>query len=193
MSQLQWCTCNTYITCFTSHLTTNIVIKYFPFHKTLQACFSHPNEIRHPIKHLYVLGIWILVTLKNVNQHQNKISTTWTINVISTHSWQRKIFWRNMAVQDNTWYDRIMACTARWSSMTFSFIWPPSAGAPEPPRYGAILVTGTWLRPGAAREGGGWYAWPGAAPAALLRKNESHDCNKHATEIHYLNTQSLKA
>lgn len=74
-----------------------------------------------------------------------------------------------------------MACTARWSSMIFSFIWPPSAGAPEPPRYGAMLVTGTWLRPGAAREGGGWYAWPGAAPAVLLRKNESHDCNKNVT------------
>jgi len=95
----------------------------------------------------------------------------------------------NKVVENNTWYERIIACTARWSSMIFSSIWPPRAGTLEPPRYGVRLVIGTWLRPGMAREGGGWYAWPGAAPAALLRKNESHDCNKYITKYIYLNIQ----
>jgi hypothetical protein len=62
---------------------------------------------------------------------------------------------KNKAVENNTWYERIIACTARWSSMIFSSIWPPRAGTLEPPRYGVRLVIGISLRPGMAREGGG--------------------------------------
>jgi hypothetical protein len=150
---------------------------------------SAPPFVNNPIRYMHVLGMWILITLINASQHKNTIFPTWTKWIYKFMTAENIL--KNITVEDNTWYDRIMACTARWSSMIFSFICPPSARAPEPPRYGAILVTGTWLRPGAAREGGGWYAWPGAAPAVLLRKNESQDCNKYSTHMHYCSPYQL--
>lgn len=69
----------------------------------------------------------------------------------------------------------MMACTAKWSSMIFSLTCPPIPT--PPPICGTRLESDTWLRPGSARLGGAWYAWPGSAPAELLRKNASHDCN----------------
>lgn len=68
-----------------------------------------------------------------------------------------------------------MACTARWSSITLSLGAPIAIpGAPEgtnaPP---ANADNGNVFRSGGARFGGLWYASPGCAPPAVLRKNAS--------------------
>lgn len=85
----------------------------------------------------------------------------------------------------------MIAWTARWSSIIFSLIgiwlnW-------DPPPSGNNAPNGTWLWLG-AREGGAWYARPGAAPAVLLRKNESHDYKKKFVKFikdHYLNSTDI--
>lgn len=63
----------------------------------------------------------------------------------------------------------MMACTARWSSITFSLTCPtPDALANE----GRKDVAGTSFLPKGAKDGGDWYPTP---PAAEFRKKESHD------------------
>lgn len=57
----------------------------------------------------------------------------------------------------------MIAWTAKWSSMIFSFIGAPGAEDSA----GRNEDTGTSFFPGNAREGGLWYD--------ELRKNESHD------------------
>ena len=68
----------------------------------------------------------------------------------------------------HTWYDRMMACTDRWSSMTL-----PSVTPDVTELTGATVAWTLDLMLGGAR-----YAAPGGAPCDALRKNASHDCKQ---------------
>lgn len=72
-----------------------------------------------------------------------------------------------------TWYDLIIAWTAKWSSINFSLNVPPTAAVFW--IEGNILDNNIWFFPGGASEGGAWYAEPGGAPALQFLKKASHD------------------
>lgn len=79
-------------------------------------------------------------------------------------------------IKYDTWYDLIIACTAKWSSIIFSLNAPPIAVVFCTP--GNKLDNNTSFFPGGANDGGAWYAAPGWAPALQFLKKVSQDFNK---------------
>ena len=76
-----------------------------------------------------------------------------------------------------TWYARMIAWTARWSSINLmSGMACVTAPVAETVATATVLPprAGDWL-PGRI-PGGDTYAEPGGAPSRALRKNMSHDC-----------------